>query len=256
MCIRDRLSLTATEAGAAAGTDDFPAMAEVDLGPVAQSGDWSYSHQGKDAWVRITHRTETGASYSSMHPLNPGEAPGPGEAWQLSHDAGRFDFTVTDRDDEHVEGTYTFRPNRAFQREMDRLGYTVAEEDAHRLALVGLPLSFVQQLAEIGYRDLELKLLVKMRTHRVTPEFVKELAALGYRDIPVELLIALRIHKVTPDFIRQKQAEGVEDLTVKRLLDLRIHGSQAALPTMPGFDPSTALGRALGLTGPEKDPIC
>jgi hypothetical protein len=58
----------------------------------------------------------------------------------------------------------------------------------------------------------------------VTPKLVEELAELGYRDLDADDLVAFRIHGVTPQFIRELADEGYDDVSADDLVAMKIHG--------------------------------
>ena len=62
------------------------------------------------------------------------------------------------------------------------------------------------------------------RIHGVSPGFIEELAELGYRNLDDDDLVAFRIHGVTPEMIRELQEDGYTDVDRDDLVSMRIHG--------------------------------
>lgn len=58
----------------------------------------------------------------------------------------------------------------------------------------------------------------------MTSEFIQQLADLGYKNVEADDLVSMRIHRVTPKWIEKLRAKGIKDLSVKDLIKLRISG--------------------------------
>ena len=56
------------------------------------------------------------------------------------------------------------------------------------------------------------------------PQYVKDLKDLGYTNVPVEDLVRMRIHGVTPQFIRDVNAAGFKNMSADDLVDFSIRG--------------------------------
>ena len=65
----------------------------------------------------------------------------------------------------------------------------------------------------------------------MTVEFVREMAALGYTNLTLDNLIRIRDHGVTPDYAKALKALGYDRLAVE---DLVMLGSRADCGADPG----------------------
>ncbi|MEM7588138.1 MAG: M56 family metallopeptidase, partial [Acidobacteriota bacterium] len=226
------------------------------------SGRWlSEIPQGESerdsVWIQMRSRDSNGRSSTSMT-FSRSELIGWSAVGDVRFELRRPAGTITfagDVDDRGIgSGTFEFRPNREFLREMDRLGYgelsprksfecalfevdpgmvqelsalgydDVALSRLIELAIHGARPDFIRAIASAGYPGLPLKRLVEMRIHGITPEFIERLVALGYDELPAQRLVEMRIHGVSPNFIEQLQALGYDDLSATRLVEMRIHG--------------------------------
>ncbi len=108
-------------------------------------------------------------------------------------------------------------------------------------------------MRSLGYKDLRVDDLVKLRIHGVSPAFIREMRDLGYKDLALERrradahprrhdrirqgaarprlqqragddLVKMRIHGVTPEFIRDVNAAGFKNMSADDLVDFSIHG--------------------------------
>ena len=68
-----------------------------------------------------------------------------------------------------------------------------------------------------------------MRSQGITPDYVRGLADLGYKGIELPLLIGLRSQGVTPEYVRGLKAAGYEGLPAPLLIELRSHGRHAGV---------------------------
>src|SRR5262249_15739087 len=83
---------------------------------------------------------------------------------------------------------------------------------------------YVAELPRLGYTNLSVDELIKLKTHGVTPEFIEGLKNHGYGSLSIEQLLKLRNHGVTPEFIEKMKAQGFKSLSVDQLVKLRSHG--------------------------------
>ena len=63
----------------------------------------------------------------------------------------------------------------------------------------------VKDLSDLGYKDLAIADLVKLRIHGVTPAYIKQMRDAGYGGIKIEKLVQFRIHGVDEDLIRARR---------------------------------------------------
>ena len=66
----------------------------------------------------------------------------------------------------------------------------------------GVGSNFARELRELG-QTLTVEGARESEGSRVSTDFVRELASLGYRNLPLETLVRLRDHGVTPSFVSE-----------------------------------------------------
>ncbi len=84
-------------------------------------------------------------------------------------------------------------------------------------------LSFVSQMASLGFPDVAEDKLFSMAVHDIGMRYAAEIHAMGLRVPTASKLIAMKIHGVTPGYVRKMQARWPE-VTLDQLISLRIHG--------------------------------
>jgi hypothetical protein len=89
--------------------------------------------------------------------------------------------------------------------------------------------SFVEEMVDAGYRNLDVDQLIAMKIHGVTGDYVRQIRAAGYEPTPDDI-VAMKIHGVDPEYIRQIRAAGLQ-LTLDQLVAFRIHGVTADFMT-------------------------
>jgi beta-lactamase regulating signal transducer with metallopeptidase domain len=82
---------------------------------------------------------------------------------------------------------------------------------------------FIDEMASVGYQNLSVDELIKLKQANVTAEYVRNLAALGYSNLTVRELASMGIHNVTPAYIQTIRAAGYGNLTAKEMTNFRIH---------------------------------
>ena len=82
----------------------------------------------------------------------------------------------------------------------------------------------MRRLADLGYKNLTLEQLRRLRDHGVTPDYVSQVQALGYKALTPDDLVTLRDHGVTAERIRQANAKAGTQLSVAHLRDAASHG--------------------------------
>ena len=65
------------------------------------------------------------------------------------------------------------------------------------------------------------------KIHGVTQKFIDDMAAIGYDNLDEDELVSFRIHGVNPAFVRQMEEAGFGRLDADELLAFRIHGINA-----------------------------
>src|SRR5262249_182629 len=66
----------------------------------------------------------------------------------------------------------------------------------------------VAELRRLGYTNLSVDELIKLKNHGVTPEFIEGLKNHGYGSLSIEQLLKLRNHGVTAEFIQRMKSQG------------------------------------------------
>ena len=60
--------------------------------------------------------------------------------------------------------------------------------------------------------------------HGVDPAYIRGMADVGYKEVPLDALIRMRDHGVDPAFVRRVQQSGLGHLSVDQLIERRDHG--------------------------------
>ena len=74
--------------------------------------------------------------------------------------------------------------------------------------------SFIQEMNSVGLTDLDIDMLIGLRTHGVTSSFVREVRSTGL-DPDVDAVLAMKIHDVTPAFVKEVRAMGFDPTRTK-----------------------------------------
>jgi hypothetical protein len=85
---------------------------------------------------------------------------------------------------------------------------------------------YVNEIRQMGFRNLTLERLVELKIFKVTPEFVNDVRAAGFASVTPQQLVNLRIFKVDLDYIRRAKAQD-PTVTVERLVEMRISEKHA-----------------------------
>jgi hypothetical protein len=83
---------------------------------------------------------------------------------------------------------------------------------------------FIDEMASVGYTNLSVDELIRLKTAGVNAEYVRSLRALGFANLNSRELATLSIHGVTPVYIQTIRAAGYNELSAKELATFRIHG--------------------------------
>lgn len=145
-------------------------------------------------------------------------------SFQLSRDPGTISFQGS-LVSGAGNGTFSFEPNRAFVRDLERYGVDDFDNrELLALATTQVDREYVAELDRLGFGDqLEGDILIALGIHRVTTSYISELASRGYEETDLDNLLAMRIHGVNAEWIDGVQALGYE-LDADELLAWRIHG--------------------------------
>jgi hypothetical protein len=177
----------------------------------------------------VTEHSRHEESHSDSFPAQDlvGLGAGPDVRFEMRRAAGTFHFQGRFNGSgpgSTGEGTFTFRGDPVYVREMAGLGYSVKEDNLLSLAMMDVSAAFAREIRDAGYPHLSLEELVRFRIHGVSPELVRSLGALGLRNLSPDDVVRLQIHGATPDYIRSLAAAGYQGLTAEDLVRLRIHG--------------------------------
>jgi hypothetical protein len=111
-----------------------------------------------------------------------------------------------------------------YVRDMQALGYHAGSHEMFKLRLFGVDPQVVNDLRQLGYKELTAQQLIKMRIHGVRPDYIREMQAAGFRNLQVEDLIKSRIHGATPKFITEMRKLGYDGSSLEDFVRFRIHG--------------------------------
>jgi hypothetical protein len=197
-------------------------------------------------WVFGLVTSDPGHAYLSMTPRLNGERQGQwgrtldlkqvrglrADAFQTSgpvtfeivRDAGTFACEGTMKRT-HGAGTFEFRPDATFARELERRGVGTPSEDQQALlALADTGFGLLDALKREGYRTPSVSWMVTLGEHGVDAAYVSGLAAAGFRLGSLERLQVARDHGVTPDYISELRGKGFTKLSFDDYMEARDHG--------------------------------
>jgi beta-lactamase regulating signal transducer with metallopeptidase domain len=110
-----------------------------------------------------------------------------------------------------------------FIDEMASVGYTnLPVSQIVKLKQAGITASYVKNLRAVGLANLSVEEIANLGFARVTSESVKKLRSIGYGNLSTEQLAEFGFHGVTPAFINSMRAVGLENLTPQELIWLRL----------------------------------
>lgn len=109
--------------------------------------------------------------------------------------------------------------------ELASVGYTnLSVDELIRLKTAGVTADYVRSLRALGLTNLTPKELASFSVHGVAPSYVQAIRAAGYNNLSAKELTTFRIHGITPDYIRTLQDAGYSNLPAKQLTEFMIHG--------------------------------
>jgi beta-lactamase regulating signal transducer with metallopeptidase domain len=112
-----------------------------------------------------------------------------------------------------------------FIDEMSSVGYAnLSVDELIRLKTAGINAAYVRSLRALGFTNLPTKELAAMSMHGVTPAYIESIRAAGYKELSAKELTTFRIHGITPEYIKTMRDAGHGNLASKQLLEFRIHG--------------------------------
>ncbi|MDQ4123075.1 MAG: M56 family metallopeptidase [Acidobacteriota bacterium] len=108
--------------------------------------------------------------------------------------------------------------------EMASVGYTnLTVNQLVRLKNGGVTADYVKNLRALGFSNLNVEELAHMGIHRVSPAYIQAIRAAGYNDLSLRDLTSFRIHGVTPEFISAMRNAGFNNLTARQLTEFAVH---------------------------------
>ena len=111
-----------------------------------------------------------------------------------------------------------------FIDEMASVGYTnLSVEELVRLKVAGVTADYVRSLRSVGFSNLTVKELASMGIHGVTPAYIQAIREAGYDGLSAKELTTFRIHDITPEFIKTLRDAGFGNLAAKQLIDFAVH---------------------------------
>ena len=75
--------------------------------------------------------------------------------------------------------------------------------DIKTLASAGVPVEYIQQVQELGYKDISAHDITTLYHVGVVPNYIKDIKNLGYKDISAHDITTLYAVGVKPDYIKQ-----------------------------------------------------
>lgn len=112
-----------------------------------------------------------------------------------------------------------------FIDEMAAVGYTnLSVDELIRLKTSGVNADYVRSLRALGFVNLTSKDLAALSIHGVTPAYIQTIRAAGYNELSAKELTTFRIHGVTPEYIKTLRDAGHGNLPAKQLVEFAIHG--------------------------------
>lgn len=84
--------------------------------------------------------------------------------------------------------------------------------------------SFLQGLADAGYRDLTVEEIIELKNNGVSPQYLAEMNQAGWGRLTARQLIDLRNNGLKADYLKGMKEAGFKDLTLADVTELRRHG--------------------------------
>ncbi len=110
-----------------------------------------------------------------------------------------------------------------FIDEMASIGYAnLSVSQLVKLKQAGVTTSYVKSLRTVGLGNLSVGEIANLGFAGVTSGFVKKLRSIGYGNLSAGQLAEFGFHGVTPAFINSMRAAGLENLSPQELISLRV----------------------------------
>ena len=224
------------------------------------SGSWAISKSdepGKVEFALMEHRRDGTSNHQSdwsMSSFSGVDFSKPGRQdvqFTITRDAGKLECEGYLKDGEGA-GVFHFHSDPNYPREMQSLGFPVAEEKQYAMTvhdvslafaremkdehlsgldtdkliafrIFGVDKGFIESLRAEGLKVSDADKLVAFRIHRVSAQMVRSLHQAGYSP-DEDTLVAMRIHGATPEWMEQLKQRGYDHLELQKLIAFRIHG--------------------------------
>lgn len=154
-------------------------------------------------------------------PTHRGQAQSPREP-EASHNARSFVKTVINK-----EGALSNEPLQLSEENSLESSYAKTDwanlmaEQWGLMRRYGVTVSYMEELAAAGYRNLPVDALIEMKKFAVSAAFIKEMASFGYGNLSSEDLISFRRHGVSASYINEMRAAGYGNLSTPMIIDFR-----------------------------------
>ncbi|HEX8706782.1 MAG TPA: M56 family metallopeptidase [Pyrinomonadaceae bacterium] len=108
--------------------------------------------------------------------------------------------------------------------EMASVGYAnLSIDELIKLKTAGVSADYVRSLRALGIAGLTPKELASMSIQGVAPAYIQAIRAAGYNELSAKELTAFRIHDITPGYIKTLRDAGYANLTAKQLIEFAVH---------------------------------
>ena len=108
---------------------------------------------------------------------------------------------------------------------LQALGYgDLSIDKITKMKLMGVTPAFIRQMKALGYDRLSPDQLVKLRSQGVTPAYIGQMKSALKRLPTAEELVSLRIQGVTPETVRETRSAFGEDVSLETIRRFKMHG--------------------------------
>lgn len=126
---------------------------------------------------------------------------------------------------EQERNVQTQEKSEDFIEEMASVGYTnLSVDELIKLKNVGVTADYVRKLRSLGYNNLTTRELANMCALDVSPAYIEGLRNAGYKDLTVKELTGFKAVGVTPELISKYRNAGYGDLSARQLNEFSVHG--------------------------------
>ena len=100
-------------------------------------------------------------------------------------------------------------------------------EDLVELTIHDVSPEYIEEMKQLGFKDLDGEEIVEAKIHGVNTEFVAEMQKLGFKDLDLEELQEAAIHGIDAEYVAELKQSGFDDLDVDEVVEAKIHGVDA-----------------------------